>query len=49
MNKVLLNGLALSAIALLTACNDSEPDNLNTAELVADIAYAACSDSKKAA
>jgi putative iron-regulated protein len=53
MNKVLLNGFALSALALLTACNDSEPDNLNTAELVADnhadIAYAAYNDSKAAA
>lgn len=52
MNKVLLNGFALSALATLTAC-DGEPDNFNTADLVADnhadIAYAAYSDSKAAA
>lgn len=52
MNKVLLNGFALSALAALTAC-DGEPNNFNTADLVADnhadIAYAAYSDSKVAA
>ena len=52
MNKVLLNGFALSTLAALAACN-SEPDNFNTADKVADnhanIAYAAYSDSKAAA
>lgn len=52
MNKILLNGFALSAIVALTAC-DGEPDNFNTADKVADnhadIAYAAYSDSKVAA
>jgi putative iron-regulated protein len=52
MNKVLLNGLALFALVTLAAC-DSEPDNFNTADHVADnhvdIAYAAYSDSKAAA
>jgi putative iron-regulated protein len=52
MNKVLLNGLVLSTLAALTACN-SEPDDFNTADHVADnhadIAFAAYSDSKAAA
>lgn len=52
MNKVLLNGFTLFTLAALTAC-DSEPDNFNTTDQVADnhadIAYAAYSDSKAAA
>ena len=51
MNKALLNGVALSTLVALTAC-DGEPDNFNTAEHVAenhaDIAFAAYSDSKAA-
>lgn len=52
MNKVLLNSLTVSILALLTACS-SEKDDFNTASHVADnhvdIAYAAYSDSKDAA
>lgn len=52
MNKVLLNGVALFALATLAAC-DSEPDDFNKASHIADthadIAYAAYSDSKAAA
>ena len=52
MNKVLLNGLALSALAVLAACS-SEKDDFDTvsniAENHADMAYAAYSDSKSAA
>jgi putative iron-regulated protein len=52
MNKVILNGFALSTLAVLAACN-SEPDDFNTvnhiAENHADIAFAAYSDSKAAA
>ncbi len=52
MNKVLLNGFALSTLAALAACN-SEPDDFNTADHIADnhadIAFAAYSDSKAAA
>ena len=52
MNKVILNGLLLSTVAVLSACiNDSE--DLNTITHIADnhagIAYAAYSDSKTAA
>jgi putative iron-regulated protein len=52
MNKVLLNGLLLSTVAVLAACqNDSEDLNTVThiADNHADIAYAAYSDSKTAA
>jgi putative iron-regulated protein len=52
MNKVLLNGLLVSTIAVLAACqNDSEDLNTVThiADNHADIAYAAYSDSKTAA
>jgi len=52
MKKLLLNGFALLALALLSGCN-SEPDDFNTADHVADnhanIAYAAYRDSKTAA
>jgi len=52
MNKVLINGLILSTIAVLSACNNKSEDE-NTLELIADnhadIAYAAYSDSKTAA
>jgi len=52
MNKVLLNGFALSTLAALAACN-SEPDDFNTVDHIAgnhaDIAFAAYSDSKAAA
>jgi len=52
MNKVLLNGLVLSTIAMLTACKDGTKE-LNTvndiADNHADIAYATYSDSKNAA
>jgi uncharacterized iron-regulated protein len=51
MNKVLLNALLVSTIALLAACqNDSEDLNLTyIPDNHADIAYAAYSDSKTAA
>jgi len=53
MNKVLLNGFALSTLATLVACNSSEPDDFNTTDHIADnhadIAFAAYSDSKAAA
>ncbi|MBL4899979.1 MAG: iron-regulated protein [Colwellia sp.] len=52
MNKILLNGFALFALASLAAC-DGDPDNFNTVDYIADnhvdIAYAAYSDSKTAA
>jgi putative iron-regulated protein len=60
MNKVLLNGFALSTLAILAACNNA-PDNFTDedskavdaiaaiAQNHADIAYAAYSDSKSAA
>ena len=52
MKKVLLNGFALFAVIALAAC-DSEPDDFNTADHVADnhvdIAYAAYNDSNEAA
>ena len=52
MNKLLLSGFALLALAVLAGC-DSEPDDFNTIDHIAnnhaDIAYAAYSDSKSAA
>ena len=52
MKKVLLNGFVLTTLATLVAC-DSEPDDFNTVDYIADnhvdIAYAAYSDSKAAA
>jgi len=52
MNKVLINGLILSTIVVLAACNGKSED-LNTVEHIADnhadIAFAAYSDSQTAA
>jgi len=52
MNKILINGLIISTLAALAACNGKSEDE-NTIEHIAnnhaDIAYAAYSDSKTAA